>query len=157
MAEQIRQRAYAGLAGVNIASNGRLLRLGDIADVRRIYVDPPQPLFRVNGKPAIGLAIAMRDGGDILNLGRNIQRTMDEITADLPHGKYRNDRAKRLLHWQPRLLVDERIVESNGGRIGSRVSEVNSSRPGPIDRPQAHGARLAGCINFAARKLECLA
>ena len=50
------------------------------------YVDPPQPMFRVNGKPAIGLAIAMRDGGDILTLGRNVQRTMDEITADLPVG-----------------------------------------------------------------------
>jgi multidrug efflux pump len=74
------------ILAVNIASNGRLIRLGDIADVRRIYVDPPQPMFRVNGKPAIGLAIAMRDGGDILTLGRNIQRTMDEITADLPLG-----------------------------------------------------------------------
>jgi multidrug efflux pump subunit AcrB len=74
------------ILAVNIASNGRLIRLGDIADVRRIYVDPPQPMLRVNGKPAIGLAIAMRDGGDILTLGRNIQRTMDEITADLPLG-----------------------------------------------------------------------
>jgi multidrug efflux pump len=74
------------ILAINVASNGRLLRLGDIADVRRAYVDPPQPIFRVNGKPAIGLAIAMRDGGDILGLGRNIQRTMDEITVDLPVG-----------------------------------------------------------------------
>ena len=51
---------------VNIASNGRLIRLRDIADVRRGYVDPPQPMLRVNGKEAIGIAIAMRDGGDIL-------------------------------------------------------------------------------------------
>jgi len=49
---------------VNFASHGRLLRIGDIAEVRRIYIDPPQPMFRVNGKPAIGLAIAMREGGD---------------------------------------------------------------------------------------------
>src|SRR5262249_58452682 len=40
----------------------------------------------VNGKPAIGVAIAMREGGDILALGQNIRRTMDEITADLPLG-----------------------------------------------------------------------
>ncbi|MGA8055542.1 MAG: efflux RND transporter permease subunit, partial [Burkholderiales bacterium] len=71
---------------VNIAANGRLIRLRDIADVRRSYVDPPQPMFRVNGKPAIGIAIAMRDGGDILALGGNIRRTMEEITADLPIG-----------------------------------------------------------------------
>jgi multidrug efflux pump len=74
------------ILAVNIASNGRLLRLGDIADVRRIFVDPPQPMFRVDGKPAIGLAIAMRDGGDILALGKTIRRTMDEITVDLPIG-----------------------------------------------------------------------
>jgi multidrug efflux pump len=74
------------ILAINIASNGRLLRLGDIAEVRRAYVDPPQPMFRVDGKPAIGVAIAMRDGGDILTLGRNLQRTMDEITADLPLG-----------------------------------------------------------------------
>ncbi len=74
------------ILAINIASNGRLLRLGDIADVRRVYADPPQPMFRVNGKPAIGLGIAMREGGDILALGRNVQRTVDELTADLPIG-----------------------------------------------------------------------
>jgi multidrug efflux pump len=70
----------------NFAVNGRLLRLGDIATVRRGYSDPPQPLFRVNGQPAIGLAIAMREGGDILTLGRNLDKAMAEVTAGLPLG-----------------------------------------------------------------------
>ena len=74
------------LLNINIAANGRLLRLSDITEVRRIFVDPPQPIFRINGKPGIGLAIAMREGGDILALGQNIRRTMNEITADLPVG-----------------------------------------------------------------------
>jgi multidrug efflux pump subunit AcrB len=74
------------ILALNIASNGRLLRLSDIADVRRIFVDPPHPMFRVNGEPAIGLAIAMREGGDILALGRNVQRAMAQITTDLPIG-----------------------------------------------------------------------
>ena len=56
---------------VNFVVGGRMLRLSDIAKVRRGFADPPQPLFRVNGQPAIGLAIAMRDGGDILALGKN--------------------------------------------------------------------------------------
>jgi len=71
---------------INFAVNGRMLRLGDIAQVRRGYSDPPQPLFRANGEPAIGLAIAMREGGDILALGKNIQRAMTEITSNLPVG-----------------------------------------------------------------------
>jgi multidrug efflux pump len=74
------------VANVNFAFNGRMLRLADIAQVNRGFADPPEPIFRVNGKPAIGLAIAMRDGGDILALGRNIKRTMADITANLPIG-----------------------------------------------------------------------
>jgi multidrug efflux pump subunit AcrB len=74
------------LMDVNFAVGGRMLRLSDIARVQRGYVDPPEPLFRVNGEPAIGLAIAMREGGDILALGKNIQRKVAEITADLPLG-----------------------------------------------------------------------
>ncbi|MBV8795846.1 MAG: efflux RND transporter permease subunit, partial [Hyphomicrobiales bacterium] len=79
-------RSEADLLDVNFLSNGRLVRLRDIATVRRGYSDPPQPMFRVNGKPAIGLAIAMRDGGDILALGRNVKRAIDEQVANLPLG-----------------------------------------------------------------------
>jgi len=71
---------------VNFAVNGRMLRLSDIAQVRRGFSDPPQPMFRVNGEPAIGLAIAMRDGGDILALGKNITRAVAAATAELPLG-----------------------------------------------------------------------
>jgi multidrug efflux pump len=74
------------LSAINIAANGRLLRLSDIADIRRTFVDPPQPIFRINGTPGIGLAIAMRDGGDILALGRNLRQAMNEVVADLPLG-----------------------------------------------------------------------
>jgi multidrug efflux pump len=74
------------ILGVNFVANGRLIRLRDIAQVHRTYADPPQPMFRVNGKPAIGIAIAMREGGDILTLGRNIEQAMREIRANLPLG-----------------------------------------------------------------------
>jgi multidrug efflux pump subunit AcrB len=74
------------LLDVNFVANGRLLRLRDIATVSRGYVDPPQSLFRVDGKPAIGLAIAMSDGGDVLALGKNVSAAVARITADLPIG-----------------------------------------------------------------------
>ena len=79
-------RSEQDILAVNFLSNGRLIRLRDIAEVRRAYADPPQPMFRVNGKPAIGLAIAMRDGGDILTLGRNIKQAIGETVANLPLG-----------------------------------------------------------------------
>lgn len=71
---------------VNIAAGNRLVRLRDIVTVRRGLADPPQPMFRVSGTPAVGLAIAMREGGDILALGRDVKRLMAEITTDLPIG-----------------------------------------------------------------------
>ena len=76
----------ASILAVNFVANGRLIRLRDIAQVHRTYADPPQPMFRVNGEPAIGLAIAMREGGDILTLGKNIKHAMQEVTANLPIG-----------------------------------------------------------------------
>ncbi|ODT20535.1 MAG: ACR family transporter [Hyphomicrobium sp. SCN 65-11] len=79
-------RSEQDVANINFAAGGRMIRLSDIAQISRGFSDPPQPLFRVDGKPAIGLAVAMRDGGDVLALGRNIQRSIDEITAGLPIG-----------------------------------------------------------------------
>src|SRR5262249_49127259 len=74
------------IMNVNFVANGRLIRLRDSAELHRASADPPQPMFRVNGQPAIGIAIAMRDGGDILTLGRNVARVMRDITSDLPLG-----------------------------------------------------------------------
>ncbi|GMW05296.1 MAG: efflux RND transporter permease subunit [Gammaproteobacteria bacterium] len=76
----------ADVADVNFVAGDRIFRLGDVATVRRGFTDPPQPMFRVNGKSAIGLAIAMRDAGDILALGENLRKEMVAISADLPHG-----------------------------------------------------------------------
>jgi multidrug efflux pump subunit AcrB len=74
------------LRKVNFVINGRLYRLSDLGQVSRSYAAPPQPMFRVNGQPAIGLAISMREGGDMLALGRNIEHAMADITANLPLG-----------------------------------------------------------------------
>src|SRR6516225_3264104 len=80
-------RSEQDVLAVNfVAQNGRIIRLGDIARVTRGPADPAQPMFRVNGHHGIGLAIAMRTGGDVLALGRNIEQAMTEITATLPVG-----------------------------------------------------------------------
>lgn len=71
---------------VNIPVADRVIRLSDVAELVRKGRDPPDPLFRVNGKPAIGLGIAMRDSSDILRLGRNLAAAMRDLTADLPIG-----------------------------------------------------------------------
>ena len=79
-------RSEQDILAVNFVANGRMIRLGDIAHVTRGPADPAQPMFRVNGSDGIGLAIAMRKGGDVLALGRNVERAMAEIKANLPVG-----------------------------------------------------------------------
>lgn len=74
------------VAQVPIQAGGRLLRLGDIATIRRAARDPAETLMRHNGEPVTGLAIAMAAGGDILKLGDAVKAEMKTIQATLPHG-----------------------------------------------------------------------
>ncbi|KAA5602608.1 efflux RND transporter permease subunit [Blastochloris sulfoviridis] len=102
-------RTEQDVADVNFAVGGRMLRLSDIARVHRGYADPPQPQFRANGQPAIGLAIAMREGGDILALGQRIDRAMAQIKAELPVGI------------EPALVADQAVT------VESAIAEFMSS------------------------------
>ncbi len=79
-------RSAQDILAVNFAVNGRTIRLGDIARVTLGPADPAQPMFGANGKEGIGLAIAMRKGGDVLALGRNVEHAVAEIKANLPVG-----------------------------------------------------------------------
>src|SRR6478735_9509395 len=74
------------LQQVNFVFGGKMLRLGDIATITRGYADPPQPKFRINGKDAIGVALSMRTGGDILALEKNLDHVVEGLKADLPVG-----------------------------------------------------------------------
>ncbi|VVM78936.1 efflux RND transporter permease subunit [Pseudomonas fluorescens] len=74
------------LAEVNLKLNDRYYRLADIAEIRRGYVDPTSPEFRINGKQAIGLAIAMQTGGNVQAFGKALHTRIDQLTADLPVG-----------------------------------------------------------------------
>lgn len=69
-----------------LRSNGRTFRLGDIAKIERKYIDPPAPKMLYNGQPAIGLAISMEKGGNILALGKSLEQTTAQIKEELPLG-----------------------------------------------------------------------
>jgi multidrug efflux pump len=64
----------------------RSFRIGDVAEVRRGFSDPPAPRMRFEGENAIGLAVAMRDGGDVIALGRSLQREFARMQQNLPLG-----------------------------------------------------------------------
>ncbi|HWT17177.1 MAG TPA: efflux RND transporter permease subunit [Patescibacteria group bacterium] len=74
------------IRNITIRGNGRLFRLGDVAEVRRGFVDPPTARMRFMGKEALGLAVAMKKGGDIVRLGRELDEATASIERDLPLG-----------------------------------------------------------------------
>src|SRR5690606_34219639 len=69
-----------------IHAGDRTVRLGDIAQVRRGFADPAAPKMRFMGEDAIGIAVAMKDGGDILKLGATLDAEFERLQQTLPAG-----------------------------------------------------------------------
>ncbi|MFV8781467.1 efflux RND transporter permease subunit [Microbulbifer sp. SA54] len=69
-----------------IHAGARTLHLGDIAEIHRGFSDPPQPRMRFMGEEAIGIAVSMKKGGDILQLGENLDAAFARLQQDLPLG-----------------------------------------------------------------------
>ncbi|MDE4536655.1 efflux RND transporter permease subunit [Pseudomonas sp. ITEM 17296] len=76
--EQIRQ--------FPIRVGDRTFRIGDVAEVHRGFNDPPAPRMRFMGEDAIGLAVSMKDGGDILVLGKALEGEFERLARNLPAG-----------------------------------------------------------------------
>ncbi|MBV9376951.1 MAG: efflux RND transporter permease subunit, partial [Alphaproteobacteria bacterium] len=74
------------LKRINLYANGKFFRLADVASISKGYSDPPQPMFRFNGEPAIGLAISMAQGGNNLAFGEAVAHKMEQIIGKLPIG-----------------------------------------------------------------------
>jgi multidrug efflux pump subunit AcrB len=67
-------------------ASGAQLRLGDIAQIRRGYVDPPQVKVRHQGREVIALGVSMAKGGDIVALGQSLRQAAERLQAGLPAG-----------------------------------------------------------------------
>ena len=82
--DELRQFA---IRGVNpVTGVGSTIRLADIAEIRRDYVDPPAVMVRHQGKDVIALGVAMAKGGDIIELGKSLRRATEAIQQQLPLG-----------------------------------------------------------------------
>jgi len=67
-------------------SSGNQLRLGDIADIKRGYVDPAQVKVRFQGQQIVALGVSMNKGGDIIAMGKALKLATEQIGATLPAG-----------------------------------------------------------------------
>ncbi|HSW18058.1 MAG TPA: efflux RND transporter permease subunit [Ramlibacter sp.] len=75
-----------GIRNIGIRAGDRSFRLGDIATVRRGFADPASAKMRFNGQEAVGLAVSMRKGGDVIRLGHALDETVERVQASLPVG-----------------------------------------------------------------------
>ena len=74
------------IAAIPINANGKVFRLDDIATITRGYADPPDTLMYYNGKPAVGIALSMEEGGDNIKLGDNLANEISKLQKELPLG-----------------------------------------------------------------------
>ncbi|MGL4318177.1 MAG: efflux RND transporter permease subunit [Pseudomonas sp.] len=74
------------LAGVPLNVGNRVLKLADIASIRRGYEDPPSYLVRSHGQEAVLLGVVMASGANGLELGEQLRRFIDSEREGLPLG-----------------------------------------------------------------------
>jgi multidrug efflux pump subunit AcrB len=74
------------LSGTLIAVNGRTIRLGDIAAIRRGYADPPTDMMRFDNQPVLGIGVTMTPSGDVIALGKALDAAVARLRASLPAG-----------------------------------------------------------------------
>lgn len=66
--------------------SGRTFKLGDIADIREEYGDPPRRTFQVNNQSAIGISLSMESGENIIRVGNRVEKRLAELQAYMPLG-----------------------------------------------------------------------
>ncbi len=72
-----------GLSDVLVADG---VYLGDVCTFRFDYADPPSVLVRRNGKPCLALGISTKKDGNVITMGRAVERRMRELLPTTPIG-----------------------------------------------------------------------
>ncbi|CAB3791422.1 efflux RND transporter permease subunit [Pararobbsia alpina] len=74
------------LANTLLRVNGRVIRLGDIAQIKRDYTDPPTEYMRFGSQNALGIGVTMAPSGDVIALGKTLDSQIKRLQAALPAG-----------------------------------------------------------------------
>jgi multidrug efflux pump subunit AcrB len=85
------------------------IRLRDIAAIRRCYADPPSEIVRSNGKSAVAVAIAPISGGNVIRMGEEVQKRIDDVMQTFPAGF----RLERVCYQPDNVIVAVRTFEKN--------------------------------------------
>ncbi len=71
---------------IKLPESNDVIALKDVANVYRSYVDPAKSKVRFNGEQGIGIAVAMRVGGNVVDLGAQVEAKMNDLVMSYPVG-----------------------------------------------------------------------
>lgn len=71
---------------IKSGSKNHMIRVKDVADIERGYINPPQSLLRYNSKPAVGLGISTVSGGNVITMGEAVKLRLAELESRIPVG-----------------------------------------------------------------------
>lgn len=74
------------MKNVPVNAGGQIFALGDIATIERRFSDPANEQMFFNGEPAVGVAVSMEPGGNIITLGENLEELISKVQAEMPVG-----------------------------------------------------------------------
>ena len=87
---------------IPVPGTDRVLFLGDIAEIKRGYVDPATSKMRATGAPALGIALSMREGGNNIVMGEQVKALMEELEKTYPIGVN-----FEVIHFSPQEVADK--------------------------------------------------
>ena len=71
---------------VSDSNSSEIIYLGDVADIFRGYKQPEESIVKVNGVKGLSLGVALKEGGNIVKLGQEVDELMDVYKGIYPYG-----------------------------------------------------------------------
>ena len=69
-----------------VSRTGEHFRLADIAEVQDSYQTPPSNKMRINGQPAVGIAISTIPTGNVVDMAEAVKLVIDRFTETMSEG-----------------------------------------------------------------------
>ncbi|MBQ7562153.1 MAG: efflux RND transporter permease subunit [Synergistaceae bacterium] len=67
-------------------TEGHLIRLKEVAEVRRDYANPQTMMMYFNGRPSLGIGISTITGGNVVTMGEAVEKRLAELEEERPIG-----------------------------------------------------------------------
>jgi multidrug efflux pump len=85
---------------IKLPGRSGLIYLGDVARIKRGYIDPATTKVTYKGEPALILALSLREGGNIINLGEAVKEKVRRFQQAYPIGV-----DFQIIYFQPKFVA----------------------------------------------------